>query len=521
MGYGGIFMKKASAIFLILIVFLLSSLHVFGNELENADKNGEENLDKRLLIVYRNDIERYAMEAGDRGLRFPESIQSRIRKSKRLDNLNMEILTIDKAQDSQEVINLLMEDEAIESVQEDAKRYYLSASPPNDPLYQMQWGLMNDNINLLRAWELLEDSEEVLVAVIDSGINDEHEDLKYRVAPGGVNFERYNDDRNDITDIENHGTAVSGVIAAQTNNNIGVAGVVGEASVRILPLKAGYYVSEVIEAIDYAVDMEVDVINISMGGPDYVFAEEEAIQRAINANIVVVAAVGNDAHIDNVLNYPGSYDNVLSVGSIDSDEKISYFSNYNSTVDLVAPGEGIYTTSSDGKYRITYGTSFSSPYVSAICALLKSMDKSLTPSEIENILLSTAMDRGVEGKDDYYGYGLINPVGAINMALVEKEAYNNFDEMAGVKLDKAWTIEFSMQLDSNTINTSNIYIVDSKYNFVDCNLSLLSDKKSVTITPKTNYNPSEEYSLIINRNVQSIDGEKLAKGVIMKFTTED
>ncbi|WP_432662561.1 S8 family serine peptidase [Wukongibacter baidiensis] len=510
-------MKKIIAVLLMLVMVMSSNLYAFGNEDENIQVDGENGSEKRLLIVYKEGASRAMQRVADMDSSFAESIEPRIKTSKRLENINMEIITIDENEDVQSVIDGLMEDESIESVQEDVRREYLSI--PNDPLYNLQWGLTNENIDVIRAWELLEGGDEVVVAVVDSGIYAEHEDLESRIVSGGRSFSYPYSDSN-TNDTNGHGTWVSGVIAAQTNNNTGIAGVSGEFNVGILPLKVEPTGIDVVSAIDYAVSMNVDVINISMGG-SYYEAEEKAIQRAINNNIVVVASAGNEGHEENKVQYPAGFGSVISVGSIDSNEEISYFSNYNSAVDLVAPGESIFTTDADGEYSMVDGTSFSSPYVAGICAMLKSMDKSLTPSEIENILTSTAIDRGEEGKDNYYGHGIINPVGAINSILVEDEEYEYVNDMANVPLDKEWTIKFNTELDSDTVNVSNIYIIDSKYSFVDCNLSLLSDKKSVTIIPEANYNPDEEYSLIINQDVKSTNDKNLVKSVRMKFTTED
>ncbi|WP_432406921.1 S8 family serine peptidase [Wukongibacter sp. M2B1] len=507
-------MKKIVAVVLILVMTMSSSLYVFGNEETDMQVYGDNSAEKRLMIVYREGATR---GLSDMDSSTAKSIESKIKKRVKLENLNMDIITVDENEDVQGLINELMEDESIEIVQEDVRREYLSI--PNDPLYSLQWGLNNENIDILKAWELLEGGDEVVVAVIDSGIYTDHEDLEYRIVSGGRHFSYYDSD-SDIDDEIGHGTAVSGVVAAQTNNSRGVAGVSGEFNIGILPLKVDGWASDVVQAIDYAVDMKVDVINISMGG-SYYQPEERAVQRAINENLVIVAAAGNEGHVKNEIQYPASFPSVISVGSIDNNEEISYFSNYNSAVDVVAPGEGIFTTDINGRYSEMDGTSFSSPFVAGICAMLKSMDKSLSSSEIENILTSTAIDRGEEGKDDYYGYGIVNPVGAINSILIEEEEYQYVNEMKNASLDKEWTIKFNMQLESDTINESNIYIIDSRYSFVDCSLSLSADKKSVIITPKANYNSDEEYNLIINKEIKSIDNKNLAKSVRMKFTTED
>ena len=311
----------------------------------------------------------------------------------------------------------------VESMKTDADVLYVEEnkklmlhSSPNDPYLAQQWGL--SKIDSIDAWGIIPVNISAVVAVIDSGITSTHPDLKNRIASGGKSFIGYGSSSS-LSDRNGHGTEVSGIIAAETNNSIGICGVAGTSSVKILPLKTAddqgsSYLSDVIEAIDYAISKDVDVINLSMGSTEPSDIENEAIQRAFQAGIVVVASAGNDENSS--YEYPASYDNVISVGSIAEDGSVSYFSNYNDMVDIVAPGEEIYTCTTRGSYtkEDVTGTSFSAPMVSAVAAVLKSIDPTLTPSQIETILTSTAVDYGSNGKDDYYGYGVLNFYNAVN-----------------------------------------------------------------------------------------------------------
>lgn len=278
---------------------------------------------------------------------------------------------------------------------------------PNDNYYSRQWGLKN--IRAEEAWDLIpEKTEAVTVAVIDSGIDEGHPDLVERIVPGGYNFIYHNDN---INDINGHGTAVAGIIAAQTNNKLGIAGVANNLNVKILVLKTAYYdgssyLSDVIEAIDYAIEKEVDIINLSMGDDKFSNIENAAIQRAIKAGIVVIAAAGNES--SSAYLYPASYENVISVGAVSNTNMVSYFSNHNDAVDVVAPGEGIYTCKPNSLYEYLDGTSFSAPFVSGIAAVLKAVGPSLSPAQVENIIKNSVTDQGAAGKDNYYGYGVVN-----------------------------------------------------------------------------------------------------------------
>jgi uncharacterized protein YjdB len=226
--------------------------------------------------------------------------------------------------------------------------------------------------------------------------------------PWGHNFVLGSDN---IYDVNGHGTAVSGIIAAKTNNGLGIAGVVGSVNVRILPLQvANYagdsYASDVISAIDYAIAKGADVINLSLGSNSYSALENDAVQRAIQAGVIVVAAAGNDRNSN--YNYPASYDNVISVGAIDRTEHVSDFSNFNDKVTLVAPGDDIYSCGLYNSYSYHSGTSFSTPMITGIVAVLRAVEPSIQPNEVKHILQTSAQDRGEIGLDNHYGYGVAN-----------------------------------------------------------------------------------------------------------------
>jgi len=323
---------------------------------------------------------------------------------------NIEVVSVDKDVKLEDVINELRMDEHVLNVEENKKLKLHSA--PNDPMYSMQWGL--EEIMAEEGWSLASSAKKtVVVAVIDSGIDVNHPDLKNRIASGGYNFILNN---SNVYDINGHGTEVSGVIAAETNNKAGIAGVAGNLEIKILPLQTAYYngysdLVNIIKAIDYAIKENVDVINLSMGSTESSEIEKDAIQEAIDSGIVVVASAGNDGISS--YEYPASYDNVISVGSISKNSTWSKFSNYNNKLDVVAPGEDIYTCERGGKYISCSGTSFSAPMVSGVAAILKAIDSSLTPNEIDNIIKTSAIDQGPTGRDNYYGYGTINLYNAV------------------------------------------------------------------------------------------------------------
>jgi len=295
-----------------------------------------------------------------------------------------------------------------------------SVSPqytPTDTYYSREWHITDMNVD--HVWDTTRGSTEVLVAVIDTGLDKTHPDLQSTNIKDGLDAV-YSGAC--IKDYEGHGTSTTGLIAAVMNNSIGIAGIapnVGIVPISVMDNDGSMYSSYVITAIRAAADASCDVINMSLGSSTYLSQFDSAIQYAYDKGCIVVASSGNTG--TNIINYPASYNHVISVGSIDSDNVISYFSTYNNKVDVVAPGEQVYTTTSYGKdgtyYAYCSGTSFSSPCVAGVAALVRSVYPDVTPDSFESLVQTTSSDLGTAGYDQYYGYGLINA-----QALLEQKA---------------------------------------------------------------------------------------------------
>ena len=215
-----------------------------------------------------------------------------------------------------------------------------------------------------------------------------------------------------------HGTHVAGIIAAKKDNGIGGYGIDPSAKILSYDVFGGGFWSfdyTIANAILEAVDQGADVINMSLGSSMPSTVLQEAVEKAISKGVVVVAAAGNDGM--DMPNYPASYEGVISVGSINSSKKLSNFSTYGASIDVVAPGENVYAPYYDVKKGSTFanlsGTSMASPAVAGVAALLLSKNPKLTPAEVEYILEKTATDFGTTGFDNKYGNGLINPVAAM------------------------------------------------------------------------------------------------------------
>ena len=237
----------------------------------------------------------------------------------------------------------------------------------------------------------------VRIAILDTGIS-QHDDL---AVSGGYSVISDNYDDNN-----GHGTAVAGVVSALLNE-YGLAGVAPEAdiyAVKIMEDSTGH-LSDAIEGIEWAIDNNMDIISMSFGMESYSQIFKEVIEEAYDNNILLIAATGNNGE-NNIL-YPAAYSDVIAVGAVDENNEKALFSNYGFELELVAPGVNINTTYLDDGYTVASGTSIAVPHVVGAAALIKSYNQILTNSQIRAKLRNDALDLGEQGKDDYYGFGLV------------------------------------------------------------------------------------------------------------------
>jgi serine protease len=254
---------------------------------------------------------------------------------------------------------------------------------------------------------------DVTVAVIDTGMDLKHLELKNQVLPP---YSVMNPAGQPILDV--HGTHVAGIIAAEKDNGVGGHGVNPKA--KILPIdvfSGGYYTSDytIAEGILYAISQNVDVINMSLGGTQESPILEEAVKKAIDAGITIVAAAGNN--YGEVVSYPAAYEGVISVSATNYEDELAEFSSYGSFVDIAAPGDAIYNSLYDpykgSSFGYLSGTSMATPVVAGVVSLLLSKYPDLKPFEVEAILKMTAMDLGDEGYDIKFGAGFVDAVAAL------------------------------------------------------------------------------------------------------------
>lgn len=329
---------------------------------------------------------------------------------------------------------------------------------PNDTLYKDQWHY--PLINLPQAWDITTGGSDVVVAVVDTGVVLNHPDLQgkltagydfIRNAVGAGDGDGIDANPNDPGDGGSgrtssfHGTHVAGTIAAASNNGIGVAGVSWGASimpVRVLGQNGGT-TYDVLQGVRYAAGLSndsgtvpakrADVINLSLGGGGSSLAEQNVYTEVRNTGAIIVAASGNSN--TSIPMYPASYEGVVSVGAASISKTRAPYSNYGSTLDVMAPGgdisrdvngdgfgDGVLSTHADDSgstIRLTYnrmqGTSMATPHMAGVVALMKAVNPSLTPSQLDGLLSSGQIteDLGSAGRDDTFGWGLIDAYKAV------------------------------------------------------------------------------------------------------------
>jgi subtilisin family serine protease len=302
---------------------------------------------------------------------------------------------------------------------------------PTDPRYPSQWNLAQ--IEAPAAWDITTGSDRVVIAFVDSGVDLYHDELRDKIwtNPGEIPDNDFDDDGNGYVDDVHgwdfvnwhgepqddywHGTFVSSIAAAMTNNGDGMAGVSWGAE--IMPIKTmdyRWYSKDwhITGGITYAADNGAKIINLSwtLAGSDYPQALQTAVSYAHSKGALVVAAAGDT--FSSTYKYPATLDYVVSVAATGHDDEHCDFSTYNDKVDIAAPGVDVL-----GVYGDTYGrlasTHAAAAHVSGLATLIWSVNPTLTNDEVEDILESTAVDLGEPDRDDYFGHGRIDAKAAV------------------------------------------------------------------------------------------------------------
>lgn len=320
---------------------------------------------------------------------------------------------------------------------------------PDDPLFPQQWnlftadaaeGTLTPDIQALRAWDITTGIPEVVIAVLDTGVDREHPDLATKVwtnadeIPGNliddddngfvddVNGWDFLDDDNQPDDLDGHGTFNASVAAAASNNGAYIAGIAWRTPV--MPLRVGYTddlglfharVDDVVAAIQYAAANGARIIQFGFAWMEAELSEAEweelrqAVEQAHRDGVLLVAPVGDYAVQGSPDPYPASFPQVLGVTATDRFGERLEFASYGGFVDLAAPGSevpGLFTQ--PPHWTTAVGTAFAVPHVTGTAALVWAVNPNLTPDQVKEILFQTAEDLGALGRDQFYGFGLLN-----------------------------------------------------------------------------------------------------------------
>lgn len=300
----------------------------------------------------------------------------------------------------------------------------VAAAKPNDPMFDKQYH--HKNIDTLKGWSIEQGKADMILAIVDTGVDLKHPDLAAKLLPG------YNtvDDSPIVEDGNGHGTHCAGIAAALTNNGVGVAGVA--PNVKILPVQvlskegSGSYAS-VAGGIIWAADHGAKVISMSLGGSQSSPVITEAVKYAISKDALLVAAMGNDGAGPNgdrpIIGYPAAEAGVMAVSASDSADKRARFSQVGKWNSVIAPGVDIlatfptYATDMPGiGYGAISGTSMATPAVAGLAALVRSKFPQLNQAQVKSHIEATSDDLGAPGYDIQFGFGRINVGKALSTA---------------------------------------------------------------------------------------------------------
>jgi serine protease len=295
---------------------------------------------------------------------------------------------------------------------------YALGTAPDDEFYNLQYGLQQKQVP--DAWaKATKGDPNMIVAVVDTGIDYSHPDLKERTLLGqdftfrpGWLFNRK--DKDGPMDDNAHGTHCAGIIGATANNGLGIAGVAPDVrlmAVKVLGGDGGGSQYDVMKGVAYAVTNGAKVVNMSLGGTATTSVERKFYEAAVASGALIVAATGNSA--DGV-GFPAAYPGILSVGATDSGGALARFSNHDETMSVTAPGVGILSTIPGNTYAKFSGTSMAAPFVSGVAALVWSAHPEWTASEVKAHIERTATDKGAPGVDSLYGHGEVDVQAALN-----------------------------------------------------------------------------------------------------------
>lgn len=378
-------MEKVSRLFFLILLFIviIYPQHTSASEKESYIVLFEHVIDKQLI-----------KESG-------ATIVNQLR--------NSPIVTIDA---DEETVQELRKSSSIRTIEVD-KKLELAAQ-------RVSWGFVPSKIQT--AWNTGYSGKGVKIAIIDSGIGP-HDDLKVTKSVSFIATDETHVDRN------GHGTHVAGIIGA-LDNNIGVKGIAPDAELYALKVfdEDGIgYTSDVIRAIDWSIEHNIDIINLSLASKVGSAAYEQIVNRAYEEGSLLVAAAGNDTGTNpsvDTVEYPAKYSSAIAVASVNHNNEKGFYSSIGPAVEIAAPGERIYSTYLGNTYVMQSGTSLATAFISGQLALMKEAYPSLSNAQLRKKMIDDAIDLGPKGRDSIFGYGLLQSL-PYDEPLFEYPAQNN------------------------------------------------------------------------------------------------
>ncbi|MCY7296225.1 S8 family serine peptidase [Alteromonas sp. a30] len=376
---------------------------------DNALQAAKQDQSSQYMVVFKKGAKTFAGNATSRGAQEVALVNNGVLNAKAaasvIERAGGQFLnSIDKqriavANLNKKAYNALLKSDEVEIVEEDPKRYLTAQTTPY-------------GITMVQATSLVQSNKtNRKVCIIDTGYDLGHEDLPTD-ATGQANNSQVGAWNNDG---HGHGTHVAGTVAA-LDNNVGVVGVHPDVALHVVKIfnDSGSWTSasDLIQGIQQCKDAGANIVSMSLGGGSSSTAESNAMQGFVDDNMMLIAAAGNDGNSS--LSYPASYDAVMSVAAVDSSANVASFSQYNSQVEIAAPGVAVNSTLPGDTYASWNGTSMATPHVSGVAALVWSFHTSCTGENIRKALNDSAQDRGAAGRDNFYGNGIVKALDAHN-----------------------------------------------------------------------------------------------------------
>lgn len=360
---------------------------------QSENTEGKVFLNERIIVKFKGDL--------DLDVEDDIFITHKVKKHKYMKELKAYVVLAKSKDDTLDTVAKLKKRKDVEFAEPDMYCEPVGKFEiPNDPDINNQYWV--SKINLPGAWDLNKGSANIVIAILDSGCDPSHPDLIDKYVPGYNFF----DNNTNTADVRGHGTAVAGCAAASTNNGIGIAGAGRDC--KLMPVRiadsTGYaYWSTLAQALQWAADKGAKVANASFACGESTTVQSAA--RYMNSKGgVFVCSAGNQATQLTGANTT----EIICVGATDSADNLASFSNWGTSVDVVAPGVATYTTQMGGTYGYWSGTSFSSPITAGVCALILSANPTLKAADVDKILKSSAVDLGDPGPDSKFANGRID-----------------------------------------------------------------------------------------------------------------